>query len=98
MRTCITKEEKECVTTTLIPYNQCLPPCEGLYLDFEQSEAKLREDMAAKNEYFMQKYKEYTRFMGNSSEEAEESEENNDDGGYICSTFYILLFLININS
>ena len=54
--------------------------------------------MAAKNEYFMQKYKDYTRFMGNSSEEAEESEENNDDGGYICSTFYILLFLININS
>ena len=37
--------------------------------------------MAAKNEYLKQKYKDYTRFIGNSSEEAEESERNNDDGG-----------------
>ena len=65
----------------MIPYNQCLPPCDGLYLDFERSKATLRVDMAAKNVYFKQKYKDYTRFNGNSSEEAEESERNNDDGG-----------------
>ena len=82
MRTCNTKEEKECVTSTVIPYNKCPPPCEGLYMDFEKSEETLREDMVAKNENFMQKYKDYTRFKGNSTEEAEESEENNDEGGY----------------
>ena len=64
-----------------MPYNQCLPSCNGLFLDFERSEATLREDMAAKNEYFKQKYKDYTRFIGNSIEEAQESEINNDDGG-----------------
>ena len=37
--------------------------------------------MAPKNEYFKQIYKDYTRFIGNSSEEAEESEKNNEDGG-----------------
>ena len=56
-------------------------------MDYEKSNATLREDMAAKNENFMQKYKDYTRFKGNSTEEAEESEENNDEGGYTIHTF-----------
>ena len=34
-------------------------------MDFERSEASLREDMAEKNEYFMQQYKNYNRFIGN---------------------------------
>ena len=54
-------------------------------MDFERSEASLREDMAAKNEYFMQKYKDYTRFIGNSSDEDGESEEN--EGGYTSYIF-----------
>ena len=67
-----------------MPYSdkQCPPPCEGLYLDFENSDANLRVDMIAKNDYFMQKYKDYTRLIGNSSEDAEESEEDIDIGGY----------------
>ena len=62
-------------------------------MDFERSEASLREDMAAKNEYFMQKYKDYTRFIGNSSDEARESEEN--EGGYNFYNFYILQNLLD---
>ena len=38
--------------------------------------------MAAKNQHFMQIYKDYTRFIGNSSEESEESEDNGGIGGY----------------
>ena len=36
--------------------------------------------MIAKNDYFMQKYNDYTRSIGNSGEDAEE--DDNDDGGY----------------
>ena len=40
-------------------------------MDFERSEVNLRKDMAAKNEYFMRKYKHYTRFTGNQNKEEE---------------------------
>ena len=80
-------EEKKCVKGIVMPFSQCPPPCEGLYLDFERSEANLREDMAAKNDYFMQKYKDYTRLIGNSSEDAEESEEGINGGGYTYVVF-----------
>ena len=68
-------------------------------MDFDVSEASLRADMVAKNEYFMQKYKDYTRFIGNNSEEAEESDENIDDGGGYMSfvhTVFKLLYTIII--
>ena len=76
-------EDKNCVAKIVIPFSdkRCLPPCEGLYLDFERSETNLRDDMAAKNDIFMEKYKSYTRLLGNVSEESEESEENSVDGG-----------------
>ena len=76
-------EDKNCVAEIVIPFsdNRCLPPCEGLYLDFERSEANLRDDMAAKNEIFMEKYIGYTRLIGNVSEESEESEDNSENGG-----------------
>ena len=48
-----------------IPHDEdkCLPPCEGVYLDFERSEASLRDDMTVKNQYFLEKYRNYTRFF-----------------------------------
>ena len=65
-------------------------------MDFERSEANLREDMALKNEYFM---RDYTRFIGNPSKvyrennTDEEEEEDEEEGGYVN---YIQLFLKNI--
>ena len=63
-------------------------------MDFERSEANLREDMALKNEYFM---RDYTRFIGNPSKvyrennnEEEEEEEDEEEG--VC-VHYIQLFL-----
>ena len=73
--------EKDCVNKIVIPRSdkRCLPPCEGLFLDFERSEEKLREDMVAKNAYFMQKYKEYTRTIGDSGNKGKE--DNDEDEG-----------------
>ena len=63
-------------------------------MDFDVSEASLRVDMAAKNENFKQKYKDYTRFIGNSSEEAEEPEENVDCG---CKSVVHIFLNIHIH-
>ena len=47
-------------------------------MDFERSEVNLRKDMAAKNEYLMQKYKDYTRFIGNSSKDYREKNKGKE--------------------
>ena len=59
---CISKEEKECVRSTVIPFKSCLPPCEGLHLDFERSSATLRKDVRDRNKFFMDNYLNYIRF------------------------------------
>ena len=48
--------------------------------------------MAAKNDIFMEKYKSYTRLIGNVSEESEESDENSVDGGQNQITYKLYSF------
>ena len=45
-----------------LAFERCLPPCNGLYVDVERSPAEILEDQKAKNVYFEEQYKKYTRF------------------------------------